>query len=289
MELPFYYSLEEFQKYYNVNFQDWKKIFKDGSETEFANDYLKLYNNFFNVHNTFKYRIDVKMYDENNIIEDFDLYHFEYTTIIEKRLRLFIDMFKTEDKEKYAKEIIAYEPMLICDFENTGEINTMFDDGYIIEIENLMIYSELFTYDFSDYSKKWFLSIDNLDYKNFEYSLKRIREFLNDKINTKNIFPENLELPEPSLEIEEEPEEKDAKVKFILLKELGIIDFLINQNYNNTDIGKILKPIVGIKETYTANILTADFKLPDLSAKSAYKRKNLLAIFSKNIFSQMIF
>lgn len=111
---------------------------------------------------------------------------------------------------------------------------------------------------------------------NYGYILmKEYKRFLvNEKIKSK-------ETPE-IVTIEETPEEKDAKVKFIILKELGIIDLLISQNYNNADIGKILEPITQIKKSYLENILTADFKLPDTTKdKTAYKRKNILRALSE--------
>jgi len=102
--------------------------------------------------------------------------------------------------------------------------------------------------------------------------LKNIKQVLLDyrqRINNSN--SNHIEI------FEETPEEKDAKVKFILLKEFGIIDFLISQNYNNSEIGKILSPIAQIKSTYIENILTADFKFPDYTSnKSAYKKKNII-------------
>ena len=85
-------------------------------------------------------------------------------------------------------------------------------------------------------------------------------------------FEQNILIPQS----EETPEEKVAKVKFILLKELGIIDFLQSQNYNNEEIGKILLPITKTKISYTKNILSADYKTPDTTSdKTAYKKKNV--------------
>ena len=137
----------------------------------------------------------------------------------------------------------------------------------------------LVNYIANDTSAKRDLLIYTQDNENDTKSIETIfRAYLVQKFEDKNSNLPILQSAEPSyVTPEDTPEERAAKVKFILLKELGIIDFLISQNYSNSTIGKILLPIAQIKESYTKNILTADFMKPDTTnSKSAYKDKNIV-------------
>ncbi|WP_209390728.1 hypothetical protein [Chryseobacterium sp. RR2-3-20] len=188
MQFPFYCTFSEFEKNYIKIFKDWLESYPDGTEKDFAYEYKRnIYDRFFNFFGGnahYGFGIPVKTVDENDNIDDFKLYHREYVRIVENRLRLFISISEPNRKQKFAKELVS--SLKICDDEPYDKNLSFFKDGYILDYETLYIYQHLFSYDFTDYTKKWFLDIDENALKNFEFSIKRIYKFLEKKINVKN-------------------------------------------------------------------------------------------------------
>lgn len=277
MQIPFYYSLKDFETNYQTDLSDWLIEFPDADEKDFLSELKNIYFPF--ITGSFpNFSFTEPVLEGSHISEsDYPSYFESMIThlapIVEKNIIIYLNksgILNDENPNDYIFSDDEISPLDYWDDSNDGRIyyksysNILFDDK--------LLFSHLkyfFNYFFG-------LHFDEKKYKNFSFAVVKIATFIeskysnkksNIKISTKKEITEQIETPL----------DKDAKVKFILLKEIGIIDFLnMDKNLNNTDIAKILKPISGIPESYIKNILTADLHRPDpISDKSAYKKKNI--------------
>lgn len=248
MEIPVYNNLKEFKQNYLVDY----------SEINQKIPFLKYLTICF--HNYKQKRDDLLLDDSdaklstlnNEIFQKMEYSAFVYMEhILEQGIVLNENYDDSNDPKEY-----------LSDLQNFHSIYNYED--------KILEYIKLYLSTKDQRRKKWIMQ------KPFDLILDFISEKIeNEKLNLLRL--QTTQQPPVIPEPEETPEEKDAKVKFILMKETGLIDSLISQNYKNADIGKILFPIAQIKRSYIENILTADFKIPDVTnSKTAYKRKNIL-------------
>lgn len=287
MQFPFYYTFSEFEKNYIKIFKDWLESYPDGTEKDFAYEYKRnIYDRFFNFFGGnahYEFRIPVKTVDENDNIDDFKLYDWEYVRIVENRLRLFISISEPDRKQKYAKELVS--SLKICDDEPYDKNLSFFKDGYILDYETLYIYQHLFSYDFTDYTKKWFLDFDKNALKNFGFSIKRIYKFLEKKINDKTEPVESkisIQTPENDFS------DSEPKEKLIILEKLKIIDYIKSIQTKPETIShtaEILSAITGINSTtlytYLRPMLNAN--RDDADKNSPYKNNENILNANKTI------
>ena len=288
METPFYYSFSDFEINYKIDLENFKKTYKDATEIDFYKELIYTYGMFLNFDGeTFNETISVNCIFEE-YPEEYDISIKEYTDLMQEKLTIYCSMNGFYDYENAFPEHAE-----ILDYWEECNIRQRKNRNIIIDGRH-KYYREFFT------SNRDSIYFNNTKYKNFQYSIKKIFNFVNDIL--RKIEPSNniTKEPEPTYQIET-PEfdfsETDDKVKLIILEKLGIIDYIKTIQTKPETIShtaEILSSFTGINSntlyTYLRPMICPerdddDKNSPYKNTENIYKANNKITNFKikKNI------
>lgn len=223
MKIPFYYSYKDFLDNYESDYIEWQKLFSDGSKDDYNNELLSVYTLFVNEDGT-------DVYEEISsfwIPEDYPEYHQigieMYCEIMQRKLNAWFSSSKGKETPDNF-EVLDY--WLICN-SRSKESEEVIDDP------RHPYYRYFFT------SIGFDIFFDEIKYRNFTFSVLKIYQWLNSKINSNRT--EQKTVPEkPKLRT------SDVNYKFALMEEMGVIKWLqTNIHTNNKNRAEILQEIMG--------------------------------------------
>lgn len=266
MEIPFYCSFNDFQNNYENDLKKFLNVFQDATEKDYLKEVIKIYSNFIDFE---RYTV-IEEISCNYIMEEYPEYAEldlnRYTEIMQEKLKIYCSINGFYDNENDLLEDVE-----ILDYWEKCNIRTKENDFLITDYRH-KYYRKFYT---SFFDK---IALDELKYKNFNFSIFRIIEFIDNKIEKKE--PKITQTENNNEIIEDEilvDYNLQIKQKLILLNELGIIEFLNNKllyKDNASHLAHILNAFLGTnKETLTGyvNLLLR----PDSSNKnSPYNSKD---------------
>lgn len=244
MQLPFYHNFESFQKNYNDNQTNWMKIFPDATDDEFAVEYLRQHSLLFGTMDYYPFRIKVQTVDNQKNVHDDFVSYYEYAKIIEIRLKQLADFV---DAENFEQIMIKSDPLMLCDIKPNQSIgDSWFYDGYIICCRALNVYSKLFTYILSEDQNDWFIKFDLEDFRKFEYSSKRVVEFLEERslLNPKKSPVAEVAVM-ATVPYNEKERGENIPYKIAMMDERGEIERLRMRYPSETDVINNIHYLVG--------------------------------------------
>ena len=173
MEIPFYCTITEFQQNYKTDFEQWKHIFSDGSETDFINEIRSLYGMFLD--NSGR-AIDEEISSyciPDEYTEYYQLSLSEYADLMQKKL---IDYATINELLNYDDDYTfsLKDDIEILDFWEECNISTK-GNGVVIDDQRHKYYREFFN------SNGISISFDEIRYRNFKFSIWKIKDFLKDR------------------------------------------------------------------------------------------------------------
>jgi len=173
MEIPFYCTFTEFQQNYKTDFEQWKHIFPDGSETDFIYEIRSLYGMFLD--NSGR-EIDEEIssyWIHEEYPEYYQLSLSEYADIMKEKLKDFakINDFLTFDDDF---TFSLKDDIEILDFWEECNVRTK-SNGAVINDQRHKYYREFFN------SNGISISFDEIRYRNFKFSIWKIKDFLKDR------------------------------------------------------------------------------------------------------------
>ena len=266
MEIPFYYSFNDFKNNFENDLKKFLNVFQDATETDYLKEVINIYSNFIDFE---RYTV-IEEISCDYIMEDYPEYNEldlnRYTEIMQEKLKIYCSI-----NGFYNDENDFPEDVEILDYWEKCNIRTK-NNKLVITDNRHKLYRKFYN---SFFDK---IVLDELKYKNFKFSIFRIIEFINNKIEKKE--PEITQTENNNEIIEDEilvDYNLQIKQKLILLNELGIIEFLNNKllyKDNASHLAHILNAFLGTnKETLTGyvNLLLR----PDSSNKnSPYNSKD---------------
>lgn len=218
MEIPFYYSFNDFKNNFENDLKKFLNVFQDATETDYLKEVLKIYSNFIDFE---RYTV-IEEISCNYIMEEYPEYAEldlnTYTEIMQEKLKIYCSIHGFYDNENDFPEDIE-----ILDYWEKCNIRTKENNLLITDYRHK--YYRKFYISFFDK-----IALDELKYKNFNFSIFRIIEFINNKIEKKE--PKITQTENNNEIIEDEilaDYNLQIKQKLILLNELGIIEFLNNK------------------------------------------------------------
>lgn len=239
MEIPFYYSFKEFEENYTDDLKKWIKTYPDATEKLFLEELQVHYGVFFNEWGLFDDSISC-----TRTVDDYPEYW-----------NLSISQFKDFMQEKIINHLLGlgYSNHTEDGLNIPKDVDVMgfWEDCNRPTKENWAVIN-----DFRHRYLKvffWFegffdtLQFDSIKYKNFQFSVVRIAEWIDEKIKpiketAKITNNSTLEIIEP---YQEKERGNNIPYKIAMLDEIGVIKEL-NKKYTNTsDIIRILQFITG--------------------------------------------
>lgn len=173
MKTPFYCTFTEFQQNYKTDFEQWKHIFADGSEIDFVNEVRSLYGMFLD--NSGR-EIDEEI-SSYWIPEEYPEYYplslMQYADLMKEKL---IDFAQTNELMDFEDDFTfsLKNDIEILDFWEKCNIRTK-GNGAVIDDQRHKYYKEFFT------SNGISISFDEVKYRNFKFSIWKIKGFLTDR------------------------------------------------------------------------------------------------------------
>lgn len=177
MEIPFYYSFKDFTDNYETDLQNWLKDYPDGTETDFFIEARELYNQCV-WHNEIEATVIYVEYPESLFI-DIN----EYANILTEKLRIHLSYLGLYDNVDYrnapnASEIDGFDYYEDCN-ERTKNNTVLFNKIQHGILKPFFIYDYDFIMDSPIFLPK------TKDYKNFGFAIRRIVNFIDEKLNLK--------------------------------------------------------------------------------------------------------
>lgn len=227
MEIPIYLTFKEFEENYPEDLKKWLKHYEDSEEIEFWEEVEEKYKRILKNGN-----IEVRKEGEEKLtLEKEEISLITLFGLISIRLKYFIENenIKVKNEREYLHlivEVLNYNPFEGFKIYDKKKPNKIFyKDNYIIEDYIIKEY-----YDFIQIIKPreyYFLFVDEIKFKNFQFAKKRIYEFIEQR---------RKELTEE--QIESHTQEGRNKSDIIaVLHHIGIIDFLRDKYPNATQRG----------------------------------------------------
>lgn len=195
--IKIYYSFKEFIENYDNDFNNWLLAYPDGNEEYFLNSiknrYKKEKEYYQDAKGVFSDVITLLNYDN---IEEYpnviDVYLRDFAYLLEKRVSHLLEKTYSEVENNY-----YYADCILKSFEVSERLPT---DLYFIEDQTLQKHLPFLDvveienrgfYDGSDYD--WKVQYNEFKYKNFEYSLLRIFDFIDNKLQNTGFAKSNIE------------------------------------------------------------------------------------------------
>jgi|GEM_PF-1508938 len=267
MNIPFYYSLKEFEKNYNTDLKNWFDTYIDADEIDYLNELKNEYQLFFN-QNKFDFIINSN-WIPNEYPENFELSITAYQEFMQTKLiqYLYNNGYSNFDGDYLD---IPFDTN-VMDFWEDCNFRTN-KNSAIIDDEKHKYLKEFFTFD--NYVKK--LSFDIKKFTNFKYAINKILEFLDEKIHLTNSKIKNeLELNKNNNEVlksyqnaQSENEKIDTVAEYIfqlskkdIKQNDDLIDEEINDLYFDT-ISKLKKEIIAENSSILKYKLYKTYELP---------------------------
>lgn len=203
--LPIFDSFNDFGKTYQINFQLWKYNYPDGEELNYLKELENLYKWFIDEDGNFIGKISIstiKQIERDRKFENYDVSVFELARIIGQRLlfTLSVESEKFSEKRKIeylnsfiGKELSEMDEILIeydlaNDLFDFDEVKSRFDDGYYIIPATIRIYKRFMKIERNElFNDNFTVKADGVKYKNFEYSVHQILNFIYKKKTEINI------------------------------------------------------------------------------------------------------
>lgn len=188
MEIPTYYSFNEFVENYETDFTQWLEIYPDGDEENFINEVKANYNEF-----DFYMPISIsEIYEEYPQYREIDF--LTYLGIIENRVNKFI--LKNELQPKTESEFLSLITAEIFDDGDNWKYNKY--DRFQIPYKEFSIHRE-FVKGEIDFLDNFELLFNDQKFKSFTFTIKKIIAFLQNR--TENPYEAKVALEKSKITI----------------------------------------------------------------------------------------
>ena len=266
MEIPFYCSFNDFQNNYENDLKKFLNVFQDATEKDYLKEVIKIYSNFIDFG---RYTV-IEEISCNYIMEEYPEYGEldlnRYTEIMQEKLKIYcsINGFY-DDKNEFPVNLE------ILDYWENCNIRTK--ENTLVITDNRHKHYRQFYNSFFD-----IIAFDELKYKNFKFSIFRIIEFIDNKIEKKE--PETIQTENNNEIIEDEilsHYNLQIKQKLILLNELGVIEFLNNKllyKGNASHLAQILNAFLDTKTETLKGYVNLLLRPDNSNKNSPYNSNN---------------
>lgn len=232
MEIPFYYSFNDFKNNFENDLKKFLNVFQDATETDYLKEVIKIYSNFIDFE---RYTV-IEEISCDYIMEDYPEYNEldlnRYTEIMQEKLKIYCSINGFYDDEN--------------DFPVNLEILDYWENCNIRTKENTLVITDNRHKHYRQFYNSFFdiITFDELKYKNFNFSIFRIIEFIDNKIEKKEHEIYN-QIPKNNFNEIYKKNRFTTPTNIAILKELGVFGAMAKKGFNRKSIIDTLYQITG--------------------------------------------
>ncbi len=247
--IVFYYSYKEFKENYNDNFYKWLELYPDGTENDFKCEYLELYKHFYSTSTSGKiiYSLSVAF------INDWTVGIADITEWLNEPIRDISNLNLLE--EQFADKCFISSNLL----EINAYIERVFYAGEVMFTCDLL--KPVFQIE-EVFEGTYFVDLNEPKYKNFQYSVVRIVEFLLGRNTEQGRAKEHTELAP----CETIPQNNNVKFN---IRPTELVE-LVKALYESGKVKGKMKDLY----SYFGSVFNVDVKNPDKLLQDIRNRNN---------------
>ena len=242
MEVPTYSSFTELLNNYEQDFQKWNNIFSDASEEDFRAEMKNKYSRYFyydeDFGEQFSLCIDAKTKNE----EFLDFYGFinekSLVNIISNRITFLCNHLKIQLQHENFSDFLEKITDDLGSFENTYfDVYGFPNDKQFIEMKDILKIKNFLKLE-SNFLDDYEISFDDIKFRNFEFSVNKILQFLSN---------ENEDLNELRAAKYSTP------LKIKVLDQLNIKGWLFDKGFSTFQIEALLADLFDVSDRTIRN------------------------------------
>lgn len=248
MEIPTYYSYSEFVQNYESDFQKWNEVFPDASEDDYKDEIKFIYSRF-NFYEEdfgeyFGLGLHSKGFNGNYITFHGYLSEQDFVKIISNRIYFLCNHLHIElEPTKFSKLLddITDDYGLFCN--SYFDVSGFPDDSQYIEINDITIIAQFLKIE-KNFLDDYEVTFDEIKFKNFEYSVNKILNFIS----------ENKILNNNTTEIDEaQPKKYSTPEKIKVLDKLNVKGWLQEKGFSVFQIEALLSDLFDVTDKTIRN------------------------------------